>query len=197
MTTNQDLQAQTIQFIKISSLFYVVMTLVGLVIIYFSGGDMAMFEWGTSEKDAMHALRIVFLTVGILYCLGDLMEFFPDYQDVKDMMTQTLAGLPLWAPPVLGILSGVGEEVLFRGALQPLLGWIPTSIVFGLVHLAPASSSGGPRITSWSLATGVAGLLLGYVFLRTERLLPCILAHACINCFSMYWMIWESQDAQT
>ena len=183
-----------IHFVRISSFFYLVMAVLGFVIIYFSGGNFDVFSWSTDGDDIDNLVRIVFLTIGILYCLGYLIEeIFPDYRDVKSSMTEMLSALPLWAPPVLGIVSGIGEEVLFRGALQPLLGWIVTSVLFGLVHLAPATASRSSRITSWSLATGIAGLLFGYIFLKTENLLPCIIAHALINCLSMYWMIWEGR----
>ena len=40
---------------------------------------------------------------------------------------------PLW----ISLLAGFGEELLFRGAIQPLLGLLPTSVVFALVHIEP------------------------------------------------------------
>ncbi len=191
-----DKNQMILNFVYVSSFFYGLMTLLGLAIIYFTGGDFGMFEWSSKGKDIDNLVRIVFLTIAILYCLGYLIEeYFADYRDVKEQMVEMLSNLPLWAPPLLGLASGVGEEVLFRGALQPLLGWVATSVVFGLVHLAPATASRSSRITSWSLATGVAGLLFGYVFLTTQKIIPCIAAHALINCLSMYWMIWEGKNA--
>jgi membrane protease YdiL (CAAX protease family) len=43
-------------------------------------------------------------------------------------------------PPIVGgvlvsIAAGVGEEILFRGALQPRLGIVMTSLLFGAVHV--------------------------------------------------------------
>ncbi len=35
---------------------------------------------------------------------------------------------------LLGVSAGVGEEAIFRGALQPRFGIVPTSIVFALLH---------------------------------------------------------------
>lgn len=44
-------------------------------------------------------------------------------------------GLSGWRPLWISLAAGVGEEVLFRGALQPHLGiWI-TSALFALAHL--------------------------------------------------------------
>jgi membrane protease YdiL (CAAX protease family) len=41
---------------------------------------------------------------------------------------------------IVGVAAGVGEEVLFRGALQPRLGIVLTTIVFGALHLNYALS---------------------------------------------------------
>jgi membrane protease YdiL (CAAX protease family) len=41
---------------------------------------------------------------------------------------------------IVGVAAGVGEEVLFRGALQPRLGIVLTTIVFGALHLNYAVS---------------------------------------------------------
>ena len=36
---------------------------------------------------------------------------------------------------VIGVGAALGEETLFRGALQPVLGIVPTSILFASVHV--------------------------------------------------------------
>jgi uncharacterized protein len=36
---------------------------------------------------------------------------------------------------LLALLTGVSEEILFRGALQPVFGLIPTSIFFTIIHI--------------------------------------------------------------
>lgn len=36
---------------------------------------------------------------------------------------------------LLALLTGISEEMLFRGALQPVFGWIPTSIFFTIIHI--------------------------------------------------------------
>jgi membrane protease YdiL (CAAX protease family) len=36
---------------------------------------------------------------------------------------------------IVGLSAGIGEEILFRGALQPRLGIASTAILFGVVHL--------------------------------------------------------------
>jgi membrane protease YdiL (CAAX protease family) len=41
----------------------------------------------------------------------------------------------VWEWLILAIAAGVGEELLFRGALQPVFGLVTTSVIFGLIHI--------------------------------------------------------------
>lgn len=41
----------------------------------------------------------------------------------------------IWEWFLLAIAAGVGEELLFRGALQPVFGLVTTSVMFGLIHV--------------------------------------------------------------
>lgn len=77
---------------------------------------------------------------------------------------------------VIAVTSAVGEELLFRGAIQPHLGLIPTALVFGLLH-------GGPTRTGWGWATFAAamGLVLGALFVWSGGLAAPIAAHAAVN----------------
>jgi uncharacterized protein len=101
------------------------------------------------------------------------------FQGVKAAVDEVLA-------PTFGILSsrqmaivslaaGVGEEVFFRGWLQPAVGWIPASVVFGAAHVA------GARMLALGVwATGM-GLVLGAVAWLTGGVLAPTLAHACYD----------------
>ncbi|KGQ23123.1 CPBP family intramembrane glutamic endopeptidase [Thermus filiformis] len=79
---------------------------------------------------------------------------------------------------LLSLLSALGEEVFFRGAVQGLLvrhlgawGVGAQALVFALFHPAPRSA------LAYTLFTGVAGLLFGLAFLLSGSLVPGILAH--------------------
>lgn len=41
----------------------------------------------------------------------------------------------VWKWLLLALATGVGEEILFRGALQPVFGLWPTAVLFALVHI--------------------------------------------------------------
>ncbi|GAC1478656.1 MAG: hypothetical protein PVSMB9_01350 [Candidatus Dormibacteria bacterium] len=70
----------------------------------------------------------------------------------------------------LGILAGVVEEILFRGALVPRLGILLTALLFAALHTQYG-------ITFASLEVFVLGIGLGWLRIRSGTL-TCIVAHA-------------------
>jgi membrane protease YdiL (CAAX protease family) len=96
---------------------------------------------------------------------------------VEAVIGQLFRGAPWWALALVALAAGVGEELLFRGALQPLAeralgptaGLIVASIVFGALHSASA--------TYFILATGV-GLYLGWLAQHFNDLVAPIVVHA-------------------
>jgi membrane protease YdiL (CAAX protease family) len=81
---------------------------------------------------------------------------------------------------VLAVWSGVAEEAFFRGALQPLVGWVPASLLFGAVHFVPRG-----EFLPWTGFAVAAGFLLGWLFDATGNLLAPIVAHALINAVNL------------
>lgn len=87
-------------------------------------------------------------------------------------------GEALW----LAILSGIAEEMCFRGALWPL-GLVGTSVFFGICHVVPVRALAGYPIFAF-----FAGLLLGALRERTGSVWPCALAHATVNAMNLGWI---------
>jgi uncharacterized protein len=83
----------------------------------------------------------------------------------------------------LALLSGVGEELLFRGLLQPYLGVIGQSIVFGLLHQVR-----GPSRWVWAAWATAIGLAFGAMFALTGSLLGPIAGHAVINALNLFYL---------
>lgn len=77
---------------------------------------------------------------------------------------------------VLALLSSAGEELLFRGLLQPWMGLWPQALLFGLVHQLPGSSR-----WVWATWAFVVGLALGALFQFTGSLWGPLAAHALVN----------------
>lgn len=77
---------------------------------------------------------------------------------------------------VLALLSAAGEELLFRGLLQPWMGLAPQALLFGLVHQMP-----GPSRWIWVSWALLVGLALGALFELTGSLVGPVVAHALVN----------------
>jgi membrane protease YdiL (CAAX protease family) len=90
--------------------------------------------------------------------------------------SQVLGPLRLSEAMLLAAFSATGEELLFRGALQPHLGLWPTTLIFALLHLPPRWC-----FWPWTAMAGVLGLGLGLITQRTGNLAGCMLAHFLIN----------------
>ena len=98
----------------------------------------------------------------------------------------------------LAMITGVSEEIVFRGIFPSVLfnlsDSIPATLVgqavlFALGHLSPRSSFGENKVVTGLQATN--GLWYGLVYLATGGdILPCIIAHALhdVHVFVETWM---------
>ena len=80
----------------------------------------------------------------------------------------------------LAALSGVAEEAFFRGALQPQVGLVAASLIFGLAHFVPRR-----ELMPWTGFSIAAGFLLGFLFDATGNLLAPVVAHAVVNAMNL------------
>jgi hypothetical protein len=76
----------------------------------------------------------------------------------------------------LALVSGIAEEAFFRGAVQPEVGLLAASLLFGAAHFVPRR-----ELLPWTVFSIAAGLLLGWLFDATGNLLAPVVAHAAIN----------------
>lgn len=91
-------------------------------------------------------------------------------------LRNTLGELNAREALVLASMSGIAEELLFRGVLQPALGlWIAAAI-FGVLHIGP-----NRHFMPWTIMAFGAGLLFGVMFWWCGSLIAPILAHATVN----------------
>jgi MFS family permease len=84
---------------------------------------------------------VVALGVGAIYGLNfaaDSLQHrvFPDLWKSDQTFNEALAGgLTPFQTLMLGLSAGVGEEITLRGALQPRLGLVLTSLLFAALHV--------------------------------------------------------------
>ena len=102
------------------------------------------------------------------------------YERVRDLLGGAIRDMSVEDMILLAAAAGIGEEVLFRGTIQTVLGtWglIGASLLFGVLHaLTPAY---------FVLAT-LMGLYLGWVFQASENLLAPILVHWIYDSVALY-----------
>jgi uncharacterized protein len=84
----------------------------------------------------------------------------------------------------ISVFAGVGEEVLFRGAVQPELGLIATSLVFGALHTA------GRATVALGIYAACMGALLGWLTIATGGLLAPIVAHMVYDALAISYLRW-------
>jgi membrane protease YdiL (CAAX protease family) len=129
-------------------------------------------------------LPVSLTMIGMVFLLSDLDNAFryfcPMPGWIADVFESVGGETSLWGSLLLlVIIAPLTEELLFRGLiLRGLLSrypvWISvliSSLLFGLFHLNP-----------WQIiGATLGGLILGWIFVRTRSLVPCVFAHALFN----------------
>lgn len=122
------------------------------------------------------------LTLGLGYAAY---FFFPAMRRLSGEMARMLVGHSSRVSLVaLAALSGVGEEMFFRGAVQPEFGLVAASLVFGLLHIGP-----GRRYLLWTVWAVGAGFLFGGLYALTGGVLAPVVAHVLHNAATL--LLWK------
>lgn len=108
-------------------------------------------------------------------------------QEVEKAVSELFAGCGWFEFVLVSIAAGVGEEVLFRGALQPLVvqwtvPWVGVAIVallFGLAHALTRT---------YFVAATLIGLYFGWLALTYDDLIAPIVAHAVYDTFALIYI---------
>jgi membrane protease YdiL (CAAX protease family) len=93
---------------------------------------------------------------------------------------------------LISLMAGIGEETLFRGLAQPLLGdligsrfvgLMLASILFGLAHSVTPT---------YAVLATVVGAYLGLLWIMCDNLLGPITAHAAYDFFALWYLKYTS-----
>lgn len=109
-------------------------------------------------------------------------------RQVKGLLRVLFARGNVWQVAAVALAAGFGEEILFRGALQPLVanwtsplvGLVATSLLFGVVHAATPAY--------FAFAT-LVGFYLGGLALWTDEILSASIAHALYDFFAIIYLL--------
>lgn len=120
---------------------------------------------------------LAFVMLGVVVAISALesvlgVGFDGDVEELTDALLGNLFLTP-FGIATLGLAAALGEEIVFRGALQPRFGLILTAALFALTH----SNYG---ITLSTLVVFILGLVLGWVRIRWNTVAAMAL-HATYN----------------
>ncbi|MBI4835336.1 MAG: CPBP family intramembrane metalloprotease [Planctomycetes bacterium] len=106
---------------------------------------------------------------------------FKRVKDLQQEFTLILGRLSSFEIIVVALSSGIAEEVLFRGLLQPYLGLAITSVIFGMLHF-PVK-----RVyIIWTVFAVGMGFMLGWFYELTGSLLTPIITHVLVNAINLF-----------
>jgi membrane protease YdiL (CAAX protease family) len=101
---------------------------------------------------------------------------------VDDVLVPTFGAMSRGQIALVSVAAALGEEIFFRGWLQPVIGWVPAAVAFGAAHVA------GARMLALGVwATGM-GLVLGGLVIVTGGLLASMVAHACYDMAAFHYL---------
>lgn len=144
------------------------------------GGDAFLGLALPSLGLALAGLGVGLVIVGVVH-VG--MRTIPSVERASGEIAGLLGPLTTREALWLAVFSGVGEELLFRGALWPHLGLLGTTLLFGLVHILPRRS-----LWWYPLFAAGAGLLLGILRDASGSVFPPMLAHITVNGLNLWWL---------
>jgi len=166
-------------FFTVAFLFELGLVLVAALVGYMTSGTPFPFELKLTDYQWVlrgfgygvlatlpPAIFAFFATSSIGLRLGAMRRM---YDRVKSLIGTSLVQLSAWEILLLAASAGVGEEILFRGVLQPTLGIVTTSVLFGMLHWLS---------TTYFVLASLMGFYCGWLFEVTgDNLLAPITVH--------------------
>lgn len=84
---------------------------------------------------------------------------------------------------LLALSSALGEEMFFRGALLPVVGLLPSSVLFGLMHARAQW-----RFLPWTIMSFIMGVAMGAMYMTIGDLGAPVVAHFTINLLNLNYI---------
>jgi membrane protease YdiL (CAAX protease family) len=99
-----------------------------------------------------------------------------------ELLLPVFGRLDTMAIVVIGVAAGLGEEWLFRGVLQPAIGWIAASVAFGLAHV------GGRLMLPFGIWASAMGVALGSLAIATGGITAPVVAHGLYDMLALAYI---------
>ena len=129
---------------------------------------------------------VIFMWIGLLSVFLKIFDYNPPVPEFQKLLFTSLKDnnyLLGWGIYTIGIVTGLIEELFFRGFLLTQFkkigasqaGLFFTSVLFGILHYSPEVSYVNPFFIT------MVGYILGITYLRTGNLWVSIFGHATYN----------------
>jgi hypothetical protein len=99
--------------------------------------------------------------------------------ELEKWQSNMVNGWTITDAAAVAVFSGLAEEALIRGLLQPVIGLVPAAAVFAILHIVPDR-----RLWMWPVLAFILGLVLGGVY-ELGGYPAAAIAHVAINALSL------------
>ena len=159
-------------------ILYSALSFLALLLIYWRVGPDAAFQpFGFPNTDPVRATLVCMIFVALVHWVSLVaIQRWRTMRKCALQIRRILGDLTVAETMLITSASGIGEELFFRGWLLNEIGLIPSSLLFGVVHLPPNRDW-----IFWPFFAAVMGVALGALCLWTNTLLFAVLVHAAVN----------------
>ena len=161
--------------IRLALIFYSIMFIASLMWVYFSDISFS-FSFNKPVTFIMSCLLSFIIVSGTIYYSIYTKNKFKWAARLEESISKVLGHLDKHTIIVLALLSAIGEEFFFRGAVQAEFGYIFASLIFGSIHFIPQKT-----FIPWTIFAIVMGFILGWLYIYSENLLFPMITHGGIN----------------
>ncbi len=167
-------------------------SLLPFLIIYALFFAVYLYYASDLQVDLYYLIKAVLLGIGggiALVVAGHFFIYlFPNLRLLFRELISIVGGLTVTGIVILSLLSGVGEEALFRGVIQVKFGLYTAAFVFAVAHLPSLALIEIDKFTKLILFvwTFAAGVFLGYMKEYTGGIVAPAIAHTINN---LFWFV--------
>jgi membrane protease YdiL (CAAX protease family) len=163
----------------VATLVYSGFVVTALLWLYFRDRVQILPEMAFGEIDAYASLGVgTAVGLGLSGIIALFVRYQAAFQGLEARLRATLGSLSESEIVLIAMTSAIGEELLFRCALQDVVGPYLSALVFGALHT-------GPGLLLWGACAAILGLCFSLLIDSGCGLLSVTVAHALINFISL------------
>ena len=159
-------------------LFYLALTVLGFGLIFWRRNESFLFDPLDFPKEEWLIFFVV--SVALIFIVHLFSHWavrrWPSLKRSASELNQWLGEMKSNQIFLIALVSGVGEEVIFRGWLLNEIGIFSSSLIFGIVHWPP-----NKNWRFWPFFAFGMGIILGALCVWTNTLVYAVFVHAGIN----------------